>query len=201
MPAYTKIAILALALTVIACAVSAQTVDTVVDTLFIHDTTVVFDSTVFQHTTYVLDSSTNYQKDLAELKGEFYDKALDGLQGQKDVVGWLLTLIGVIVAVVGAVSIYGGISARKERETADKELREMRSLRTEMEKLYESAKTTSSKITGKLEEVTGQARESLAPMQKKSDGEKTSCVGRRWPERREAQTSGEAAFPRSHQSD
>jgi tetratricopeptide (TPR) repeat protein len=109
-----------------------------VDTVYVRDTVVIHDTVTPKHTTYLLDTSSAVHKEVAELKGEFYEKALDALNRQDSSIGTIFTMITVLLAFLGLAGAYSVYSAYKARETADREAEKIRDLRTAMDKLLDA---------------------------------------------------------------
>jgi hypothetical protein len=86
--------------------------------VFAADTLHTSDTIVVKHTTYVFDSSVAVQKQLPELKAEFYDKALEALEYKKSYISILITIVGLIFTIIGAFSGYSFILVFKSTRAA-----------------------------------------------------------------------------------
>ncbi len=143
-----------------------------VDTVYVRDTVVVQDTDALKHTTYLLDSSSTVQKEVAELKGEFYEKALDALDRQDSSMGIVFGVIGLLLLIVGAMGAYTSFTAYKAHETVDREIEKIRDQRAVMDKIVQSAQTDYGQLARQMKEADSSARVADAVAPASSDTKK-----------------------------
>ena len=92
------------------------------------------DTVIIRDTVYVFDSTKAVATSVAELKAEFYERAIKGLEREKSSTNTLITLIGIIIALLTSATGYAAYSAKKSREEVDREIDRIRGQRDTIDK-------------------------------------------------------------------
>lgn len=123
-------------------------------TAYSADTVIVYD------TVYIFDSTTIIATNVAELKAEFYDRAIQGLESEKSSVNTLFTIISIIFVIVTLATGYATYSAKKSREEVDREIDRIRGQRDTIDKevtstrlLRVSVQNDADKLIDKTDEI------------------------------------------------
>jgi len=132
------------------------------------DTVRAYDTVVHYDTTYLYDTTLVVQRQLSEMKSEFYDKAIQSLDDKQSSVNIMLTIIAIFIALIAIVVGYMTYLMQRSREAADREVREIRERRVAIDKVYDEIMTREARVKQSMTETEGMLERIVAGAEKKA---------------------------------
>lgn len=139
---------------------------------FAADTVRTYDTVVHYDTTYLYDTTLAVQRQLSEMKSEFYDKAIQSLDDKRSNVNIMLIIIAIFIALIAIVVGYMTYLMQRSREEADREGREMRERRSAIDKVYDDVMMRERRLKQSMAKIDEMTAKAVAPLETEEVKEK-----------------------------
>lgn len=132
------------------------------------DTVRTYDTVVQYDTTYLYDTSVAVQRQLSEMKSEFYNKAIQSLDDKRSNVNIMLIIMAIFIALIAIVVGYMTYLMQSSREEADREGRDMRERRSAIDKVYDDVMMRERRLKQSMAEIEERASKIVTAAEKEA---------------------------------
>ena len=132
------------------------------------DTVRAYDTVVHYDTTYLYDTTLAVQRQLSEMKSEFYDKAIQSLDDKRSNVNIILIIIAILTAIMTIVFGFMTWLMHRSRGEMDRETKEIRDRKDAIDKLSDEIMLRERRFKQSMAEIEGRAERIVAAAEKKA---------------------------------
>ena len=131
------------------------------------DTVHTYDS-VHYDTIYLYDTTIAIQKQLTEMKSEFYDRAMQSIDDKRKTINKMLEIISVILIVISLVFAFMTYLMQRSRQAVDNEIKEIRVRRLAIDKVYDEIVSKEKRIKKLMSDIEERAEKPVAAAEKEA---------------------------------
>lgn len=135
---------------------------------FAVDTVRTYDTVVHYDTTYLYDTTIAIQKQLTEMKSEFYDRAMQSIDDKRSSVNIMLVIIVIFLAIMTIVFGFMTYLMQRSRQAVDNEIKEIRERRLAIDKVYDEMKSKEERFNKLMSDVDKRAEKPVAAAEKEA---------------------------------